>query len=807
MDKITLSKPTRPEQRREDYPLITGRAHYVDDLRPPEGRPAMLHMAVVRSPYAHARIEHIQLAEAQAMPGIIAAFTGAELVNTMPALDFMPQPDSKKPERRPMALDRVRYVGDPVAVVLAESQYGAIDARDLIDIEYEPLRAVTDPEASLAPDAPLLYEEFASNVAFTRRLGGGDIQAAFSQAEHTLRLRLVNQRLAASPLEPRACLFDFDPSTGQLSAWLSSQAIYRARETLSRFLGLDRSQIRVYNADVGGGFGSKTIFMGEEIIAAALAVKYARPVKWIEDRSENLQAQMHGRGQINYIEAAFQSDGRILGLKVSTIGDLGAFLLGITELIPINTITQLSGPYRIPAIDGEVVGVFTNKSPTTPYRGAGRPEATYILERTLERIARELQLDPVEVRRRNLLLPTDFPYTTVTGLRYDSGNYQPALERALELAGYTKWREQQCQRRQQGSSKLLGIGLSTFNEISGDNAPPPGPLESATVRICRDGSVQVQSGVSHTGQGHFTTFAQIVAERFALPLDKIEVLMNDSALPAFGIGTFGSRTIQTAGVAVFLAAEAAREKALQVAARLLEAAPADLVLEEGQISVRGVPARAVALGELARLVEEQPELIEHESPNPANGTPIEGLAAWHAFQSPGATFSSGTHLALVEVDSETGETHILNYVALDDCGHIINHLLAEGQLHGALAQGIGQALYEEILYDEEGQPLSGTLMDYALPNSEQVPSFIVETIETPSPYNPLGAKGIGESGCIGAPPTIVNAVLDALAPLGITALDMPLKPATVWAAIQAARNGTFSPPDPTPPAIFSRHTP
>ena len=802
---LETSLPAGLERRKEDYGLITGLSHYVDDLRPAEGRPPSLHMAVVRSPYAHAEIKSMRLDEARALPGVVAALEGAEVVSGMRTLDSFPAPGLKKPERRPLAVSRARYVGDPVAVVLAENFYVAVDARDLVEVEYEPLPAVADPEAALATGAPLLYDDFGSNVAFFSQADGGDIQAAFESAERIVRLRVVNQRLAPSSLEPRACMFDFDPTSGQLSAWLSSQAVYLARNTLADFLGIDRRLIRVHNAAVGGGFGAKTGFLGEEIVAAALAIRYRRPVKWIEGRSENLQAQTQGRGQINYIEAAVQNDGRLLGLKVRTIGDLGAFLTTTTAMVPSGTSSMLNGPYQVKAVNSQLVGAFTNKVPTAAYRGAGRPEAAYILERTMDRIAHELGIDPAEVRRRNFIAPEAFPYSTLTGLQYDSGNYQAALDRVLELAEYEDWRAKQRERREAGSSRLLGIGLSTFVEISGGVISGRGgiPRDSATVRIRRDGSILVQSGVSHNGQGHFTAFAQIAATVFGLPGSKVEVLMNDADLPAFSIGTFGSRTTQIAGAAVLLAAEAAREKALQVAARVLEAAPTDLVMEDGRVMVQGVPARAVELGELARLVEEQPDLIEHEPPNPINRAPIEGLAAWRDFSPPDSTFSSGAHLAVVEVDSETGEVHILKYVAVDDCGRVLNHYLTEAQVHGGVAQGIGQALYEEVVYDESGQLLSGSLMDYTLPNAEQVPGIVTAIVETPSPYNPLGAKGVGEAGCIGAPPAVVNAVLDALAPLGIKTIDMPLKPEKIWALVQAARQGTLEQPDPTPPSIFT----
>lgn len=781
--------PGAVTRRSEDYRALTGRTRYVDDYRP-AGRPPALHMLVVRSPYAHARIAGIDLEAARAYPGVVAAFTGAELVEGLPTLASMPVPGLRKPERRPLAVGHARYTGDPVAVILAESLASAEDARELVEVDYEILPAVVDLEQAVERDAPRLYEEVGSNVVFTHRTSCGNLEAAFAQAERIVRLRLVNQRLAPSSLEPRACFFDFNPAGGELTAWMSSQAIYRARETLATFLGLEPQHIRVTNADVGGAFGAKNALLGEEIIAALLAMRLARPVKWIEQRSENLQAQSQGRGQVNFVEAAVQHDGRLLALRVRTLADLGAFLTFATAMVPMRMSSMLTGPYQVLAVESEVMGVLTNKATTAPYRGAGRPEAAYILERTIDQIARELALDPAEVRRRNLLPTQAFPYTTVTGVVYESGNYQAAFERALALGSYVNWRARQQEARTQGSGHLLGIGLASFTELSGDPATPansPLPREAATVRIRADGSILVQSGVSHNGQGHFTAFAQIAARSLNLPANLIEVQMNDSSLPAYSIGTYGSRITQIAGSAIHLAAEAVKAKALHLAAHVLEAAPGDLVLENGQVSVHGFPARTVSLGELAHMVEQQPDLIEHEAPNPANGTSIEGLAAWRDFSSPGATYSSGTHLAVVEIDPETGELHILTYVAVDDCGRVLNHFLVDAQIHGSLAQGIGQALYEEVLYDQDGQLLSGTLMDYALPSASMVPTFVTDFIETPSLYNPLGAKGAGESGCIGAPPAIVNAALDALAPLGITTLDMPLKPEKIWAAIQKTR--------------------
>ncbi len=794
--------PEGLERRVEDFGLITGRSKYVDDLRLPEERPATLYVAFVRSPYAHAKIEHVRLDEAEALPGVIAVFDGSGIMSSMKTLNTIPVADLKKPEHRPLANGIVRYVGDPVVVVLAENAYVARDACDLIDIEYTPLPVVVDPEQAVEPTAPLLYNELGTNVAFHLSSQGGDVQKVFQQAEHIVHLRVVNQRVAASPMEPRVCLFDFEQQSGQLSAWVSSQAVYTLRDLLAGFLGLKREAVHVTNAQVGGGFGTKTSFLGEELVAAFLAVRYGRPVKWIEDRSENLLAQVHGRGQINYIEAACSNEGDLLGLRVCSIGDLGAFLASSTAMVPAGTSHMLNGPYKLQAIDSQVVGVFTNKVPTGAYRGAGRPEATYILERTMDAIARELQLDPVEVHRRNFLAPEAFPYKTLTKIEYDSGNYRLALDTAIERVSYAQWREKQKQRRESHSPLQIGIGLSSFVEVTGGPARQGMPKEAATVRIQSDGTILVQSGVSHNGQGHFTAFAQIAANILQVPSSQIEVRMNDSALPGFSVGTFGSRTTQNGASVVLLAAQAVREKAVKLAAHVLEAAPEDMVVEDGAVLVRGVPSRRVSFGELARLCEEQPDLIEREAPNPVNGTPIEGLAAWRDFSASNSAFSSGTHIAVVEIDTDTGEVQLLTYVAVDDCGRVLNEYLAEAQVHGSLAQGIGQALYEEVVYDDEGQILTSTFMDYALPIADEFPMFVNASIETPSATNPLEAKGIGEAGCIAAPPALVNAVLDALAPYGITTIDMPLKAEKVWNLLQEARSGELKVPAFRVPNIF-----
>ena len=774
------------EKRREDPGLITGKTRFVDDIRLAGERPAVLSMLVVRSLFAHARLEKIDIEAARALSGVVDVITGQDLAGKLKPLESMGFPGMKQAPRLLLASEKVRYRGDPVAVILAENRSAAEDARDLLDIDYTPLEAVTDLEEAARPGAPLLYEELGTNIALTRSKQSGSVDDAFARAERTTHLRLVNQRLAPSSLENRACLFDYDAQRGELDAWVSSQGLFRLKEVLARALDLSPERVHVRNAAVGGAFGAKNMLLGEELLAAWLARKHGCPVKWIEERSENLQAQSQGRGQLNELEVAFQNDGTLLGLKVHTLGDVGAFAGGIGAMIPVFGADMLIGPYRVAAVESNVEVVYTNKPPTGAYRGAGRPEATYMLERAMDQMARELGVDPAEVRRKNFIDPGAFPYQTVTGLLYDSGNYPALLDRLLELGEYAAWREKQREQRARGGSRLLGLGLSTFTEISGGAMPgPPGsPQEAAIVRVRHDGTILAQSGVAHNGQGHFTLFARITAGVFGVPLEQVEVEMNNADLPVYGIGTFGSRTTQAGASVVLLAAEAAREKALHAAAQILEVASADLEMTNGKVAVRGVPGSTIELGELARLVEERPELLAGETSEEEQRRGVTGLAAWRDFSPEGAAWAAGAHLAVVEVDSETGNVDILRYIAVDDCGRVLNPELAEAQLHGALAQGIGQALFEEMVYSQDGQLLTGTLMDYALPLAKELPAYTSDFVEVPSPTNPLGVKGVGESGTIGAPPTVVNAVLDALAPLGVDTIDMPLTHEKVWRAIQ-----------------------
>ena len=748
-----------PKVRRlEDEPLITGAGRYVDDLQfsqPP------LYMGLVRSVHAHALIRAIRFEAALALPGVVGAWGADELKveKTFKPLGWLPAPQARPTPRYPLAVGKTRFVGDPVAVVVATDRYILRDALDLIEVDYEPLPAVASIEAATKKDAPLLYEDWGTNGAYLYRQQAGDIEAAFARAAQVVSVRLEHPRVAPLSIEGRAIAADYDPHADFLTVWMSTQGVYRIRDQLCDVLGLDADRVRVIAADCGGAFGIKGRFSCEEALVCYLARRLARPVKWVESRSENLAATSHGRGQLHELELAVSKDGELLGLRGRIVADVGAYFNNLNTFMPFRSSMMLPGVYRLGAIDVAVTGVMTNKVPLFSYRGAGRPEPAYSIERLVEAAAHGLGLDPVELRRRNFIKPGGFPYKSLTGLDYDSGDYPALLETVLKAGDYEGWRRQQREQPTLG----LGIGLATFIEVAA------GPLaglsgEQMEARLGADGRIELLSGSTTNGQGHATTQARIMAERLGLQMADVRVKLGDTNLAVHSVGTFASRSTALSGSAVLLAATALREKIIEAAAELLEAAPTDLELADGTIAVRGVPTRRLSLTELAATTGE--------------------LRAIGSFQPKAATYPSGAHLAVVRLDQDTGEVEILKYVAVDDAGNIIVPALAEGQVAGSLAQGIAQALYEEIVYDENGQLLSGTLMDYAVPTAEMIPN--VETLfqPTPSPTNPLGAKGIGESGCIGGPPAIVNAVLDALRHLGIAAdeadLNMPLKPEKIW---------------------------
>jgi carbon-monoxide dehydrogenase large subunit len=760
-------------KRREDPALIRGLGQYVDDVRLPE----MLHVAVLRSPHAHAEIKSIDAAAAHQHPGVVAVITGAELrdqIDTLPTT--ADNPTLRIPKHYVLAVDKVCYVGEGVAAVVAEHRYAARDALDLIQVEYEPLPVVTDPEKALVPGSPVIHSEWPDNMAFRWEHKQGDVDKAFKQAHRIVKQRLVHQRLAPVAIEPRGVVARYLATKKELTVWSSTQIPHQLKTHLAKMLKLPEEQMRVIAPDVGGGFGSKLNVYSEEGLLGYLALKFGRPVKWTEERRENFQATIHGRGQVGEVQASVKKNGTILGLKYKVVADIGAYHQLFTPAIPPFTGLMLSGCYKIPTMGIEVTAAFTNKMSTDAYRGAGRPEATYVIERLMDRIAQELKIDPVKVRKINFPTAKEFPFKTATGLVYDSGNYQLALDKALKLAGYDKLRREQKQLRSRG--RYLGIGLSTYVEIC---AMGPGFWEYGKVEVDADGKVRVYSGASPHGQGQKTSFAQIVADQLSVPLEVIEVVHGDTATVAKGIGTFGSRATAVGGIAVYQAAEKVREKARELASHLLEVDADDLVFSDGRFGVKGVPRRALTIQQIAGQAAQAKNL-----PKEMEG----GLSADSTFEPANFTFPFGTHICVVEVEPETGNVEIKKYVAVDDCGKVINPLLVDGQVQGGIAQGLGQALYEGVVYDENGQLLTGSLMDYALPRAADLPYLQLARTETPSPVNPLGLKGIGEAGTIGSTPAVVSAVVDALAPFGVTHIDMPLTPQKIWSLCQGKNAGS-----------------
>lgn len=774
-------------RRLEDPALVTGAGKYTDDLT----LPGLAHAAFVRSPHAHARIRHLDTTRAQAAPGVLAVFTAADvkaagLPGAVPTAWL--HPGIKTPAHPILASDVVRYVGDAVAVVVADDRYRAADAAELVEVDYEPLPAVVDAEAAASPGAPLVHVDAPGNVAFEWELGDRTkTDAAFASAARRVELSLRNNRMLPQAIEPRSALASWDGHTGTLTLRMTSQNPHVHRLLLSlASLGLPEHRIRVIAPEVGGGFGSKIHHYPDEAVTAFCAMQLGRPVKWTATRTEANQTDAHGRDHVTRAELALDEDGRILGLRVRTFAAMGAYLSTFAPAVPTYLYgTLLSGQYDIPAIHVKVVATFTHTAPVDAVRGAGRPEATFVVERLMDAAARTLDLDPAEIRRRNFVPPDRFPYQTAVALQYDSGNYGSALDKALELAGYTELRAEQARRRRDGG-RLLGIGLSTYIEacglapshVVGALGAQAGLWESAKVRVHPTGSVTVFTGSSAHGQGHQTTFAQIVADRLAVPIEKVAVVHGDTDQVPFGMGTYGSRSAAVGGSAIAVSAGKIVAKCRRIAAHLLEAAEEDIVFEGGAFHVRGAPSKRRTFGDVvlqAYLAHNLPPGVEP------------GLEATTFYDPSNFTFPFGAHVAVVEVDIETGEVTLARYVAVDDCGTVINPMIVDGQIHGGIAFGVGQALFEQVIYDEAGQLLTATNLDYAVPRAHHLPAFETARTVTPCPHNPLGVKGIGEAGTIASPAAIVNAVVDALAPFGIAHLDMPLTPEKVWRAIQAAR--------------------
>lgn len=767
-----------PIKRREDPRLITGQATYVDDIK----LYGMLDMAVLRSPYGHARIKSIKTDAARNHPGVVAVYTAEDLKGVVGNI-VVAVPLGHMTEgmgiRGPLADGKVRFFGDPVAVVIAEDRYTARDARDLIEVDYEPLPAAIDVEKAMQPGAPLLYEEFGTNVALSTPGPGEDVEKAFEQTKAdggiVVKARMVNQRLAPVPMETRGVVAEYRKSDRNLTIWSSSQIPHLLRNLLAATVGLPQHQVRVIVPEVGGGFGCKLNVYPEELVAAFASMKIGRPVKWIEERSENLAATIHGRDQVDYIEVAATKEGKITALKVHGISDLGSYSQLFTDVIMIAFgFPVSSGAYDIPVIHTSGDIVFTNKVPTDAYRGAGRPEATYVAERAIDMVAHELGKDPAEVRRINFIKPDQFPFKSAAGAVYDTGNYEPALDKALEMADYKGLRAEQARRRASGDGKLLGIGISSYIEICGfgpKGSAPVGLYESARVRVEQGGTVLVYTGSSPHGQGEETTFAQVVADEFSIPIDNVLIMHGDTDSTPEGRGTYGSRTTAVGGSAVFTAVQRLKEKMKQIAAHMLEASASDVTLEDGNFFVAGSPQKSVSFTDVAmtaNLSNTLPPTIEP------------GLETTVFWEPESCVFPFGTHVCVVEVDKDTGDAEIIRYVAVDDCGRQLNPMLVAGQVHGGIAQGVGQAMYEGVIYGEDGQLLTATLMDYAMPLSTELPSFELDHTVTPTPVNPLGVKGVGEAGTIGSTPAVANAIADAL---GVAHIDMPFTREKLWKVI------------------------
>ncbi|MCH8896962.1 MAG: molybdopterin-dependent oxidoreductase [Chloroflexi bacterium] len=767
-------------RRREDPKLITGQASYTDDIK----LTGMVHAAILRSPHAHARIRSVDTSAAQRSPGVLAVYTGADtdgVLNPIPCAWVVPNSDTKTVDHPALAKDIVRYVGDGVAVVVAETRYQAEDALELINVDYEPLPAVINPEDAFQPGAPQLHEDAPNNQAFHWVIPGEGTDAAFESAEVVVKDKIRQQRLIPNAIEPRSAVASWVPSMEELTLWSTSQNPHICRFLACLVTGLSENKVRVIAPEVGGGFGSKTPMYADEMIATFCSMKLGRPVKWTETRSENYQATIHGRDHVAYVEMAATREGRITALRAVVYAGMGAYLSTASTGIPtILHGLMYSGPYDIPHIKADIYGVFTTTTPVDLYRGAGRPEATFLLERLVDLLAVEVGKDPVEVRRMNLIPKFDNGHDVVVGLTYDSGDYETSMDVALEQVNYQQLREEQAKLRENGT--YTGIGVTTYCEICGLGPSQVagaigfggGLWESATIRISRTGKVAVAIGANPHGQGENTTFAQILADELGVSMDDINVIYGDTDNTPMGWGTFGSRTTPVAGTAVFLSAKKIIEKAKIIAAHLLEAAEADIEFADGKFSVRGSPDQSktfqdVAL--MANLAWNMPEGVEP------------GLEATTYFDPPNFTFPFGTHIAVVQVDPDNGNIVLQRYLATDDCGPQINPMIVAGQIHGGVVQGAGQALWEGAVYDENGQLLTGSMLDYALPRAHMVPDIETFSTVTPSPTNPLGVKGIGETGTIASTITIYNAVIDALRPLGVTKLEMPLTPERVWRAI------------------------
>ncbi len=772
-------------RRKEDPRLLTGQAKFTDDFTLPH----MAHLAVVRSPYAHARVKAIRTKKAAAMDGVLGVFTGKDMKDAgfgpIPCAWVVPGSNAKTPPYPPIALDVVRYVGNAVAIVVATDRYVARDAAEAVEVDYEPLPVVVDAKKATEKGRPQLHADVPNNLAFTWTVAGGDVDAAFKAADVVVSERIVNQRLIPNAMEARAALADYRSATGEVTLWVTSQNPHIVRFLLSLDTGIPEQKIRVIAPEVGGGFGSKIPHYPEDTMVIFASKQCGCPVKWTETRSENYRGTIHGRDHIQDVEMAAKKDGTITGLRATVWANMGAYLSTASTGIPtILHGLMLSGAYDIKNIREVVHGVFTNTTPTDAYRGAGRPEATFMVERLVDLVAAKLKMDPVEIRKKNFIPPFTDGHAVATGLTYDSGNYIAALEKALQILDYKALRAKQADLRKKGEH--IGVGFCTYAEICGLGPSKVagavgfggGLWESAIVRFHPSGKVNVFVGISPHGQGEETTFAQIVSSELGVPVEDVEVFHGDTGQTPMGWGSYGSRSTPVGSGALMGAIVKIRDKAKIVAAHLLEASVDDVVYGDGKFSIKGAPSKAKTIQDIA--------LMANVAWNyPAGVEP--GLEASAFFDPSNFVYPFGAHAAVVRVDVETGEIRLERYVAVDDCGRVINPMIVEGQIHGGVVQGIGQALWEGAAYDDAGQLLTGTMMDYALPKADAFPTFELAMTETPTKVNPLGVKGIGETGTIASTAAVYNAVMDALAPLGVSKVDMPLTPERVWRAVRDAR--------------------
>ncbi|MEV0404538.1 molybdopterin cofactor-binding domain-containing protein [Actinoallomurus sp. NPDC050550] len=781
----------RARRRSEDARLITGKTNWTDNIQ----LPGLLHVAFLRSPMSHARISRIDVEAARARPGVVAVVTGADLADEQGSLPcaWPVTEDMVLPDHPPIAVDEVRYVGEPVAAIVARDRYAATDALEAIDVDYEALPAVVDMEHAIAAGADLVHADKGTNKSYTWVFEAGDLGAAFRDAPVVVERRYVQQRLIPTAMEPRAVVCS---AVGdEYTLWSATQIPHILRLMLATVTGIPEHRLRVIAPDVGGGFGSKLQVYGEEVVCLLLAKRLGRPVKWTESRSEGNMAVHHGRDQIQRLSLAADRDGRIRGLKVDLLADMGAYLMLVTPGVPLLGAFMFNGIYKMDAYSFQCTGVFTNKTPTDAYRGAGRPEATFGIERMMDELAAELDLDPLEVRRRNWIRHEEFPYETIAGLTYDSGNYEAATEKAMRLFDYDKLRAEQADRRDRGDPVQLGIGVSTFTEmcglapsrVLGSLAYGAGGWEHASVRILPSGKVEVVTGSSAHGQGHETAWAQIAADRLGVPFEDVRVLHGDTGISPKGMDTYGSRSLAVGGVALYNACDKVVDKARRMAAHLLEAAEGDLEFSGGSFKVKGVPGQGRTLQEVALAAFAAHDLPEGFEPS---------LDSDATHDPDNFSFPHGTHLCAVDVDTETGFVKIRSYVAVDDVGKVVNPLIVEGQVHGGLAQGIAQALYEEAVYDADGNLTTTTMADYLIPSAADLPTFTTDRTETPATTNPLGVKGVGEAGTIASTPAVVGAIVDALRPYGVDDVPMPCTPERVWRALHAARGQ--APPEGAP---------